>query len=123
LQEEGSQGKPGASGGIAIGGFPINRTAQLQKAQLVIDTSKGMTRKIKLKLNGPGEISLSPAAMTQADIDYINKFISELNTYANADPNIDNIIQDEAKAFFNGDKSAEETAELIQRRANTYLGE
>jgi len=82
-----------------------------------------MTRKIKLKLNGPGEISLSPAAMTQADIDYINKFISELNTYANADPNIDNIIQDEAKAFFNGDKSAEETAELIQRRANTYLGE
>ncbi|WP_243454611.1 ABC transporter substrate-binding protein [Desulfosporosinus fructosivorans] len=123
MQVEGAQGKPGASGGIAMGGFPINRTAQQQKAKQVIDTSKGMTRKIRLKLDGPGEISLNPAAMTQADIDYINKFISGLNTYANADPNIDKIIQDEAKAFFNGAKSAQETAELIQRRANTYLGE
>jgi len=123
LQEEGSQGKPGASGGAVKGGFPINRTAQQQKAQQVIDTAKGMTRKIRLKLEGPGELSLNPAAMTQANIDYINKFILELNTYANADPNIDNIIRDEAKAFFNGDKSAEETAELIQRRVNTYLGE
>ncbi|AOT68186.1 ABC transporter substrate-binding protein [Geosporobacter ferrireducens] len=123
LQEEGAQGKPGASGGIALGGFPINRTAQQQKAQLAIDISKDMKMNIRLKLDGPGEISLSPAAMTQADIDYIDKFISELNTYANADPNIDKIIRDEAKAFFNGDKSAEVTAELIQRRVNTYLGE
>lgn len=126
LREEGSQGKPGASGGednVSVGGFPINRTAQQQKAKLAIDTSKGMKMKIRLKLEGPGEISLNPAAMTQADIDYIDKFISELNTYANADPNIDNIIRDEAKAFFNGDKSAEVTAELIQRRVNTYLGE
>ncbi|MTI54236.1 ABC transporter substrate-binding protein [Geosporobacter ferrireducens] len=123
LQEEGAQGKPEASGGIALGGFPINRTAQQQKAQLAIDTSKDMKMNIRLKLDGPGEISLSPAAMTQVDIDYIDKFISELNTYANADPNIDKIIRDEAKAFFNGDKSAEVTAELIQRRVNTYLGE
>jgi ABC-type glycerol-3-phosphate transport system substrate-binding protein len=123
LREEGSQGKSAASDNIDIGGFPINKTAQQQKAQQVIDTSKGMKNKIRLKLDGPGEISLNPAAMTQADIDYIDKFISELNTYANIDPNIDNIIQDEAKAFFNGDKSAEETAKLIQGRANTYLGE
>lgn len=126
LQEEGGQGKQAASGGKEkefVGGFPINKAVQQQKAEQVIETSKGMTRKIKLKLNGPGEISLSPAAMTQADIDYINKFISELNTYANTDPNIDNIVQDEAKAFFSGDKSAKETAELIQNRVNTYLGE
>ncbi|HWQ30490.1 MAG TPA: extracellular solute-binding protein [Negativicutes bacterium] len=126
LLEEGGQGKTGASGGkdkVLVGGFPISRTAQQQKAQQVIDTAKGMTGKIRLKLDGPGEISLNPAAMTEGDIDYIDKFISELNTYANADPNIDNIIQDEAKAFFNGDKSAEVTAELIQRRVNTYLGE
>lgn len=123
LREEGAQGKSGASNDISIGGFPINKTAQQQKAQLAIDTSKGMTRKIRLKLDGPGEISLSPAAMAQADIDYINKFISDLNTYANTDPNIDKIIRDEAKAFFSGDKSAEETAELVQSRANTYLGE
>ncbi len=123
LQQEGAEGKPGASGGMIKGGFPINRTVQQQKAKLAIDTSKGQKMKLRLKLNGPGEISLNPAAMTQADIDDIDKFISALNTYANEDPNIDKIIQDEAKAFFNGDKSAKETAELIQRRANTYLGE
>ncbi|MGE5678855.1 MAG: ABC transporter substrate-binding protein [Pseudomonadota bacterium] len=126
LMEEGGQGKPGASGGknkVLVGGFPINRAVQQQKAQQVMDTSKGMKRKIKLKLDGPGEISLNPAAMTQGDIDYINKFISELNTYANVDTNIDNIIQDETKAFFSGDKTSEETAKLIQERVNTYLGE
>ena len=126
LQQEESQGKTGASGGKDeefVGGFPINRTVQQQKAKLAIDTSKSQKMKLRLKLDGPGEISLNPAALTQADIDYIDKFISALNTYANADPNIDKIIQDEAKAFFNGDKSAEETAGLIQNRANTYLGE
>ena len=100
------------------GGFPINRTVQQQKAKLVIDTSKGGKMRMKLE-----RITIKPTAMTQADIDYIDKFISELNTYANADPNIGKIVRDEAKAFFSGDKSAEETAELIQRRANTYLGE
>ena len=119
LQQEGTEGKPGASGGMGEGGFPINRTVQQQKAQLVIDTSK--SGKMRMKLSS--SFTFKPTAMTQADIDFINKFISELNTYANADPNIGKIIQDEAKAFFNGDKSAKETAELIQRRANTYLGE
>lgn len=126
LREEGSQGESEASGGkeeVLVGGFPISRTAQEQKAKQAIDTSKDMKRNIRLKLNGPGELSLKPAPMTQEDIDYINKFISELNTYANVDKNIDHIVRDEAKAFFNGDKSAEETAELIQGRANTYLGE
>ena len=35
----------------------------------------------------------------------------------------DDIIQEEAAAFFNGDKTAEETARIIQNRVEIYLGE
>ena len=79
--------------------------------------------KMMMKSANGGSITLSPAPMTQSDIDYIDKLISGLKTYANADANIYGIIQDETKAFFSGNKSAEDTAKLIQDRVSTYLGE
>lgn len=114
----------GNAGGLAKigGGFSINKSAQQKKARLAIDTSAGGRTKMMLK--GPnGNISLSPAAMSQSDIDYIDGFISKLNTFANVDENINNIIADETKAFFSGEKPVEDTTRLIQDRVNTYLGE
>ncbi|MFZ5965614.1 MAG: extracellular solute-binding protein [Bacillota bacterium] len=117
-----SQSGGAASLPKALGGFSVNKVAQQQKAQRAIDASRSGSMKMMMK-SGNSDISLSSAPMSQSDIDYINKFISELKTYANADANISSIIQDESKAFFSGDKSAEETAKLIQDRVNTYLGE
>ncbi|MBB6215387.1 ABC-type glycerol-3-phosphate transport system substrate-binding protein [Anaerosolibacter carboniphilus] len=115
------QSKAGGPG-KALGGFSVNKAAQQQKAQQAIDASQSGNMKMMMK-SGNASISLSPAPMSQSDIDYINKFISELKIYANADANIGSIIQDETKAFFSGAKSVEETTKLIQDRVNTYLGE
>ncbi|WP_313559813.1 extracellular solute-binding protein [Ruminiclostridium cellobioparum] len=115
-------GNAGGPAKMGVGGFSINRAAQLKKAQQAIDASTG--GKTRMMMKGPnGNISLSPAAMSQSDIDYIDGFISKLNKFANADENINSIIVDETKAFFSGEKSAEETTRLIQDRVNTYLGE
>ncbi len=39
------------------------------------------------------------------------------------DMNIDKIVQEEAKAFFEGDKSVDDVTFIIQNRANTYINE
>lgn len=39
------------------------------------------------------------------------------------DQNIANIINEESGAFFAGQKSAEETARIIQNRVSVYIGE
>jgi multiple sugar transport system substrate-binding protein len=39
------------------------------------------------------------------------------------DSQIESIVQEEVTAFFTGDKSAEETAKIIQNRVSIYLSE
>lgn len=117
-----SQSKGAGDLSKTMGGFSVNKAAQQQKAQQAIDASTSGNMKIMMR-SGSGSISLSPAAMSQRDIDDINRFISGLNTHADTDANISSIIEDETKGFFSGDKTAQETAKRIQDRVNTYLGE
>ncbi|MEW9122076.1 MAG: extracellular solute-binding protein [Thermotaleaceae bacterium] len=106
----------------AMGGFSINKAAQQMKAQQTIDATQSGAMKMNVRSDS-GSLSLSPAPLTQGDIDYINKFIEGLNTYANEDANISGIVQDETRNFFSGGKSVEETTKLIQDRVNTYIKE
>lgn len=53
----------------------------------------------------------------------IQEIIDAADHYMNFDPKIVSMIEEEAKPFFNGQKSAEEAARLIQNRATTYLNE
>ena len=126
IQSQSMQGGTTQSQGGAraiMGGFSINKAAQQQKGQQAIDATQSGAMKINLRNSSGGSLSLSPAPLTQEDIDYINRFIEGLNTYANADANISSIVQDETRNFFSGGKSVEETTKLIQDRANTYLKE
>lgn len=61
--------------------------------------------------------------MEQKDIDEINKFISEVGRYNYNDARIESIINAEVDEFFSGNKSAEETAEIIQNKVGLYLNE
>lgn len=122
IQSQSMQGGAMQGGANALAGFSVNNAAQQQKAQQAIDASQSGNMRMTIR-SGGGSISLSPAPLSQSDIDYINNFITSLNTYANTDANISNIVQDETRAFFSGNKSAEETAKLIQDRVNIYLKE
>ncbi|RKN63005.1 ABC transporter substrate-binding protein [Paenibacillus ginsengarvi] len=53
----------------------------------------------------------------------IQQIIDAADHYENYDPKIVPMIEEEAKPFFNGQKSAEKAAKLIQNRVTTYLNE
>lgn len=59
-------------------------------------------------------------AQVQEFKDYINNASRVMTTY---DSDLMDIVTEEAEAFFAGDKSVDETADLIQSRASIYLGE
>ena len=70
---------------------------------------------------GETEYVLEP--LTQEQVDDFKNMVNNAVYAGNYDEEIYNIINEEAAAFFAGDKSAEEVASLIQNRAKIYLGE
>ena len=62
-------------------------------------------------------------AMTQEQYDTVNGLIENTNRIMRYDQSLMEIINDEAGAFFAGEKTAEETAQLIQNRVQLYMAE
>jgi hypothetical protein len=60
---------------------------------------------------------------TIEDNERVIELINSVNGVYRRDDNIMSIISDDADAFFRGQKSAEETAAMIQNRVTTYLAE
>lgn len=67
------------------------------------------------------EIELKPLSQEEAKM-YID-LVNNTKKIANNNQEIFNIIEEEAKAYFAGDKSLDETVEIIQKRAQTYVNE
>ena len=61
--------------------------------------------------------------MTRADADKLLDFLDAIENLNEYDSAIMDIIKSECQAMFNGDKSPEETAKLIQSRASLYVAE
>ena len=62
-------------------------------------------------------------AMTQEQYDTVNGLIENTNRIMRYDQSLMEIINDEAGAFFAGEKTAEETAQLIQNCVQLYMAE
>ncbi|MEA4823873.1 MAG: extracellular solute-binding protein [Clostridiaceae bacterium] len=60
---------------------------------------------------------------TQADVDRIYSFISSLDTVYRTDSSLMEIINEEAGAFFVGQKTVEEVSNIIQNRVQIYISE
>ncbi|NLA86184.1 MAG: extracellular solute-binding protein [Clostridiales bacterium] len=71
---------------------------------------------------GSGELMFY-YAMTQEQHDRFMNFIDQISRVTERDETLVGIVREEAGVFFNNQKSAEETAELIQIRVQLYLGE
>ena len=71
-------------------------------------------------INGE-EIILEP--FTQEEVDQICQFIYTVNRTAYYNEEIQNIITEEAEAFFTGQKSVQEVVGIIQSRAQVYVYE
>ena len=71
---------------------------------------------------GDKEYVIKP--LTQEERDYIVDFIKNISTITNSySLDIIQIIEEESQAFFNGEKTAEETAKMIQNRASIFVSE
>ena len=62
-------------------------------------------------------------AMTQEQYDTVNGLIENTNRIMRYDQSLMEIINDEAREFYPGEKTAEETAQLIQNRVQLYIEE
>ncbi len=62
-------------------------------------------------------------AVTQEEVDQMMALIQSADTLYQYDREVMNIVQEEAKNFFEGTKSAAEIADIIQNRVSTYLSE
>jgi len=82
--------------------------------------------KIKQPLGSIGisaDKSIDYYELTQADSDELMAVINSATKVLRQDQNITDIITDECTAYFKGEKSAEETAKLVQSRVSIYVNE
>ena len=70
---------------------------------------------------GSEDIKLRP--MTQEEVTDVENFIKSLSFVYSYNQNVDNIIFEEASAFYSGQKSAKEVADIIQSRVSIYVNE
>ena len=62
-------------------------------------------------------------ALTAEELDQIRALIDAVDTVYQYDDTVAAILVEEASAFYAGVRSAEEAAQLIQNRVQTYLAE
>ena len=62
-------------------------------------------------------------AITQEQADQLKELINNTTKLANYNDSVFDIVNEQAQAFFAGQKSAEEVAKLIQSKANIYVNE
>ena len=62
-------------------------------------------------------------AMTQEQADAVLAVITTCTKVANYDTSIYDIVNEQAQAFFAGQKSVDEVCRLIQSKANIYVNE
>ena len=70
---------------------------------------------------GDQEIKIS--ALTQADVDMLIDYFETVTRMTRYDQSIVDIVNEETALFFDGTKSVDETASIIQSRASIYMSE
>ena len=86
--------------------------------EIIEDTTAVDTTEPDVDYNDPWSTPL-----TQAQVDKIMDVIKNTTQVARYDTKLTDIINEEAAAYFNGQKSLDETAKIIQNRASTYINE
>jgi multiple sugar transport system substrate-binding protein len=103
-------------------GYPVLKSA----AKAMIDEMKsgtsaeGFTRRMVLRI-GDKEIEVKP--LSDEDYNAILGKLGSLDRLQAIDPNIQKVLSEELPSFFDGQKTAEDVAALIQNRVNTVLNE
>lgn len=99
--------------------YPINRADFQRRAEFDMrSTAPNSTYQV-----GESEVTLDIQAATQEDLDQVMALYEQIDTAYRWDEPLEEIITDVAGAYFAGDKTLDETAALIQNRAQLYVSE
>lgn len=112
----------------ANGGFPILKSALDKELAEAMENEyyedEDGNQKLTSKATwGTGDFSVEVYAATQEQVDRIREMIETAQPNVREDHKISEIINEEAQAYFDGQKSAEDVAALVQNRVQTYLNE
>ncbi len=106
--------------------FPIRKSSFEKKADETTHRPYYMDEGKKVEYDetyyiGGQDIKVEPFSKEEI-LEYTN-FIKSLKLVNNYNANVNNIIYEEASAFFSGQKTAEEVADIIQSRLSIYVNE
>ena len=106
--------------------FPIRESSFDKMAQASTEKQYDIVNGEKVEREeyyyiGDEEIILEP--LSKKDAEYLKSFIKSLVIVASYNDDIINIVTEEASAYFSGQKSAQEVADIIQSRVSIYVNE
>lgn len=109
-------------------GIPVHRAVTAKQIEELRKSVKNGTLQVQQDImisDGDGDPLKLPASVrvTDQDFDDLAKLIEEARYLAVSDSEVENIVYEEARAYYNGQKTALEVAKLIQNRVTTYLNE
>lgn len=119
---------PDDEGNTNIYCFPINQNAfdklaeQSKSPRFWIDSETGEKREYESTYRtGSDEIEIGD--ITDEEIAQVKDLINNVKTSIYFDYDLIEMCEEEAQAYFNGDKTAEETADIIINRISIYVAE
>ncbi len=103
----------------------LERLAENQMAQYYFYSKSGRWESSDAPFDDKDENSGTRIYLTQDDVDAVKALLDSITVSksSSSDVQIMNIINEETSAYFNGVKSAEEVADIIQGRISIYLSE
>jgi multiple sugar transport system substrate-binding protein len=104
---------------IELGGIAVNKNGSQAQLDNLRTIGQG-GRQVKMMLNGK---AFSPKPASDDEIARIEQVLNNIRVYAESDLKISTIVSEESIPYFQGNKSAEETAKVIQNKVSTYLQE
>lgn len=106
--------------------FPVRKTSFDKKAMETTQKPYYMDDDKKVEYDESyfiGGQDIKAVPFTQEEVLEYTNFVKSLKLVSNYNVNVNNIIFEEASAYFSGQKSAEEVADIIQSRLSIYVNE
>lgn len=110
-----------------VGYFPVNKALFFEKSQAAMErpywedeNGEKQYYDNTMYINGE-EITIPP--LSQEQLDQVTDFIQSVNNRYYYNEAVTNIVNEEMGAFYSGQKSAQDVADVIQRRAQIYVDE
>jgi hypothetical protein len=70
-----------------------------------------------------GDTQIEVKPLSQQDVDMVKDFVESLSLTYSPNQEVSNIVNEEAAAYFKGQKTAQEVADIIQSRVSIFVNE